>query len=61
MIKSVLNKVKEKSLSFIGDIAFFFGSVMADGFEHRMQEIAEEEEKRMAKEEAEVNKFPSFN
>jgi hypothetical protein len=33
---------------------------MADGFERRMQEIAEEEEAKMAEAEAEMNNLPDL-
>lgn len=40
----MLKKISDAVHQFVGGWAYFFGSVMADGFEDRMQEIAEEEE-----------------
>lgn len=56
----MFSKLKEMALGFVADVAFFFGAVMADGFEHRMQQIAEEEEAKMNEAEAEANKLPDL-
>ncbi len=56
MIKKVTDKIEK----FLGGWAFYLGSVMADGFETRMQEIAEEEEAKMNAEEEEASKLPNL-
>lgn len=40
----MVKKLSDKIHQFVGEWAWFVGSVMADAFEARMQEIAEQEE-----------------
>lgn len=53
----MLKKINDKFYDILGSWAWYVGSVMAEAFENRMEEIAAEEEKRQAEEE---NKFPDI-
>lgn len=43
----MLKKISDAIHQFIGEWAFFIGSVMADGFDSRMKDIEAEEEAEM--------------
>ncbi len=50
----MIKKISDKFHEILGGWAFFFGSVMADAFDARMNEIDEEHQAAMQKEEEEV-------
>lgn len=59
-LRNTMKKIRDKFYDILGTWAWYVGSVMADAFESRMEEIALEAEAEMDKAEEEANKLPDL-